>query len=159
MFSYPAELDAIDELLAEYEESGANGEGCRASLLTPYGKGSYEEYYSELEGYADKYKEIDPGLADALLMLRDAVKALNVKEHWSVVRYVGEGHGAGFGLTQGRCYYWPCSAERPEYEGVIDDDEFTSYLYPCDADCWEILEDPTGMAARALSGDAGAAHG
>ena len=61
-------------------------------------------------------------------------------------------------LTRGRCYYWPCSKERPVYEGVIDDEEFTSYLYPCDAECWEIVLDPTGMAARALAGDADTLH-
>lgn len=44
--------------------------------------------------------------------------------------------------------------ENPVYEGVVDNEEFTSYMYPCDKDSWEIVEDPTGMAARALAGDA-----
>ena len=47
-----------------------------------------------------------------------------------------------FSLTQGKYYYWPCSKESPVYEGVIDDEEFTSYLYPTDAALWEIAEDP-----------------
>ena len=86
---------------------------------------------------------------------------MNMKEDWSVVRYVGHEYDNKprvFGLTRGRCYYWPCSKERPVYEGVIDDEEFTSYLYPCDAECWEIVLDPTGMAARALAGDADTLH-
>ena len=57
-------------------------------------------------------------------------------------------------LTRGRCYYWPCSRDNPVYEGVIDDEEFTSYLYPCDPASWEPLYDPTGMARRALAKDA-----
>ena len=92
---------------------------------------------------------------------RIAEKRMNVKEDWSVVRYVGHEYDDKprvFGLTRGRCYYWPCSKERPVYEGVIDDEEFTSYLYPCDAECWEIVLDPTGMAARALAGDADTLH-
>ena len=36
------------------------------------------------------------------------------------------------------------------YRGVIDDEEFTAYLYPTEPDLWEILEDPTGMAYRTL---------
>ena len=40
------------------------------------------------------------------------------------------------------------------YEGVIDNEEFTSCLYPCDPDSWEVVLDPTGMATRALSGEA-----
>lgn len=158
VFSYPAELNAIDDLLSEYEKNGANEEGQCISLLMPYGKESYREYYNELEGYADKYRPIEPELSNALLVLRDTIKSMNVKEQWSVVRYVGEDRGIGFSLTPGRCYYWPSSFEHPEYEGVIDDEELTSYLYPCDADCWEILEDPTGMAEKALAGGANTVH-
>lgn len=40
--------------------------------------------------------------------------------------------------------------DNPVYEGVIDNEEFTSYLYPTDSDLWEILEDPTGMAYRTI---------
>ena len=34
--------------------------------------------------------------------------------------------------------------------GVIDDEEFTAYLYPTEPHLWEILLDPTGMAYRTL---------
>jgi hypothetical protein len=43
-----------------------------------------------------------------------------------------------------------CSKSNPEYEGVIDDEEFTSYLYPVDEGLWEIAEDPTGMARKIM---------
>lgn len=66
------------------------------------------------------------------------------------MKYIGESTDGVSGLTHGRCYYWPCSTKNPVYEGVIDDEEFTSYLYPVDANLWEIIEDPTGMAKRAI---------
>jgi hypothetical protein len=151
VFSYPAELDVIDDMLCEAEGQIAEGDN-RNSLLVPYGRSSYEEYYAELEAYAEKYKDETPELSALLLNLKRTIQDMNIKENWSVARYIGESCGSLFGLTPGQCYYWPCSIEHPDYEGVIDDEEFTSYLYPCDADCWEILEDPTGMAARTLAG-------
>jgi hypothetical protein len=39
----------------------------------------------------------------------------------------------------------------PEYEGVIDDEEFTSYLYDTAPELWEIAEDPLGMAKAELN--------
>lgn len=157
VFSYPAELSAIDEMLSD-AEGAATEDGRRVSLLIPYGRGSYDEYYEEIEAYAEKYKDINPELSSALLDLEATIRRMNVEENWSVVRYVGKELGSAYGLTPGRCYYWPSSIEHPEYEGVIDDEEFTSYLYPCDADCWEVLEDPTGMAERALAGEADTVH-
>lgn len=40
--------------------------------------------------------------------------------------------------------------ENPRYEGVIDEEEYTSYLYPTDSYLWEIAEDPTGIAYRTI---------
>ena len=36
---------------------------------------------------------------------------------------------------------------------VIDDEEFTAYLYPTEAHLWEILDDPTGMAYNTIYGN------
>ena len=57
-----------------------------------------------------------------------------------------------FGLTQNKNYYWPTRKDKPVYCGVIDDEEFTAYLYPTEAHLWEILEDPTGMAHNTIYG-------
>ncbi len=99
----------------------------------------------------------------------------------SVLKYVGESTGGIGGFTHGRYYYWPCSVEEPEYEGVIDDEEFTSYLanighsdiayqlleeagangvkgFASERDIWEIVEDPTGMAARVFGLDIGGTY-
>ena len=54
------------------------------------------------------------------------------------------------GLHKGRYYYWPCSAANPEFSGIIDDEEFTAYLYPTEPELWEIVLDPTGMAHRTI---------
>lgn len=161
VFSYPAELKTVEDLLWEAEGLPDDGRGRRKSLLMPYGYASYKQYLDVLRGFASKYCETNPELADVLKWLIGAIRRMNVKENWSVVRYIGheyDGEHPGSGLTRGRCYYWPCSEEKPVYEGVIDDDEFTSYLYPCDPESWEIVQDPTGMAARALAGDADTLH-
>ena len=157
VFSYPAELDAIDELVSLHED-GEDSDDRKARLI-PYGMKSYAEYFELLVDYANKYKDADPELFELITWLIGAVKRMNVKEDWSIARYVGSQYDDDpladyVGLTKGRCYYWPCSRENPVYEGVIDNEEFTSYLYPCDPDSWEIVADPTGMAARALSGNA-----
>ncbi len=144
VFSYSSELEIkIGELLPY-------GEG-----VIPYGYDSYEEFEKRLDGYTSKYS-IDGDNLDQLGQLladyKSDIKHRNVKENWSVLKYVGESTDGAFGLTHGSYYYWPCSIDNPEYEGVIDDEEFTSYLYPTDSHLWEIAEDPTGMAYRTLCG-------
>ena len=141
VFSYPsALLNELEKYLPDEEN------------MMPYGYNSYEEYYSEMDKLAEQYfKGVDT------LMLYEKFKAelakLNVKENWSVLRYIGKGKHGCMGLTSGSIYYWPCSIENPVYEGGIDDEEFTSYLYPTEANEWEILEDPTGMAYRTIYGN------
>ena len=157
VFVYPTELDVIDELISQHE--GTEGSERRNCLLVPHGMKSYSEYFTLLSGLAEKYREIDPELSELIEWLGGAMKRMNAKEDWSVVRYVGDQYSSDdtaevSGLTRGRCYYWPCSRENPVYMGVIDNEEFSSYLYPCDPDSWEIVLDPTGMAAHALEGDA-----
>lgn len=157
VFSYPEELNMIDRLVSE--KLGDDNEEGKSMRLIPYGKKCYAEYFGMLERYANRFREEDPELAQLIDWLAAVTKRMNVKEDWSVVRYVGSEHDEDplayvSGLTKGRCYYWPCSRDNPVYEGVIDNEEFTSYLYPCDPDSWEIVTDPTGMAARALAGDA-----
>lgn len=67
-------------------------------------------------------------LGKKILEYKDDIKKRNIKENWSVVKYVGKSTDGAVGFTYGRYYYWPCDVERPEYEGIIDDEEFTSYL-------------------------------
>ena len=154
VFACPVELDAIEDWVADLEGSVAP-DGTRRHHIVPYGFGSYAEYFALLAHYADRYRQVEPELASALDWLSTAVKRMNVKEEWSVVRYIGNDREeyrlwGGYGLTAGHCYYWPCSRENPAYEGVIDDAECSLCLYPCDPDIWEVMEDPTGMASRVL---------
>lgn len=155
VFSYPSSLiEEIEEMLFELEGIAEDIEYGRPSLLIPYGRASYNAYQAEIEAYFEKYSEHE--VAELLKLLSLEIRRMNVKEDWSVVRYVGhQFDGDDFAsLTPGRCYYWPCSRENPVYTGVIDDEEFTTYLYPCDSESWEIVDDPTGMAARTLAGEA-----
>ena len=158
VFSFPAELSSVEDLIREKEgDAEDEGHGKKVRLVR-HDFGSYSEFFENLAEYADKYRLEDPELADIVDWLGEATKRMNVKENWSIVRYVGHQHDDDplvetHGLTRGRCYYWPCSEEFPVYEGAIDNEEFSSYLYPCDPGSWEIVEDPTGMAARALAGE------
>lgn len=156
VFHYPKELGEIEDLLWTAEHAADGDESERTCLIAPYGYETYDEYFNILRIYAEKHK--GTGLERRLLDLIDETRALNVKEEWSVVRYLGsdlddDPDSLASNLTKGRCYYWPCSAKDPRYNGVIDDEEFTSYLYPCDKECWEVLADPTGIARRALDGE------
>ncbi len=153
VFACPVELAAIEDWVADLE-GDASPDGTRRHHIVPHGLGSYAEYFALLARYARRYREAEPELASALDWLASAVKRMNVKEEWSILRYIGDNEECRLwgehGLTVGRCYYWPSSHDNPVYEGVIDDAECALCLYPCDPDIWEVVEDPTGMASRVL---------
>lgn len=136
VFVYPSKL--LDEVQAAIDEQ-----------LIPYGFESYHHYDTYLKELQIKY----PCSCDKLLQLRKRITELNQKEEWSVLRYIGPDTDSILGLKHNQVYYWPCSFNNPKYIGVIDDEEFTNYLYPADPELWEILEDPTGMAHKTLYGD------
>lgn len=138
VFEYPGEL--LDEL-----EEHLNPE----DQLIPYGFKSYEEYDQEIDRIARRFLD-QPQVMDLFAEFKTQIYEMNRKEQWSVLKYIGTEIA---GLTPGRNYYWPSSFSNPVYRGVVDDEEFTSYLYPTDADLWEILEDPTGMAYNTIYGN------
>lgn len=138
VFAYP--FDLIDKI-SKYVND--------ANSLIPYGFNSYQEYYNKLDQVLLKYSE-NTEISIILKQYKQTVAKMNIKENWSILRYIGESSGDMFGLMHGHAYYWPCSMDNPVYEGVIDNEEFTSYLYPTDSDFWEILEDPTRMAYRTI---------
>ena len=138
VFAYPCSL--LSEL-EKYLPEGLN--------MMPYGYGSYEEYYAEMDKYAESYFNNDE-LSNLYKKFKDEMLQMNDKEQWSVLKYVGKSDDSLFGLTHGRVYYWPCCIMRPIYDGVIDDEEFTSYWYPTEECDWEIIDDPTGMAHRTI---------
>lgn len=138
VFEYPSPLiDKIADLIGSSEDT------------FPYGFNSYEEYFAAMDRVIAANKHI-PDAVRLLKQLKVEMLQLNQKEEWSILRYIGPSTGQVLGLTHGKVYYWPTSKDNPVYNGVIDDEEFTSYLYPTDADLWEILEDPTGMAYRTI---------
>jgi hypothetical protein len=99
------------------------------------------------------------------------IKRRNIKENWSILRYIGKTTNS---FTNGRYYYCPCSVDSTEFESIIDDEEFTSYLvnignnsktyqsleeaandgvtqYVEQNSDWEIVEDPTVMMTEILN--------
>lgn len=138
VFEYPLSLiDKTTDLIGTIEG------------LTPYGFRSYEEYFNVLDSAIISNEHI-PEAVKLLKQLKIEIHQMNQKEEWSILRYIGPSTGNLLGLTKGKVYYWPTSKDHPVYHGVVDDEEFTSYLYPTNADMWEILEDPTGMAYRTI---------
>lgn len=140
VFSYPSQL--IEELSKKLPDD---------ENMIPYGYRSMEEYMKKMEEYAAQYFIEE---SDKLLFVefKTLMKEMNRKEEWSIVRYIGESDDNIFGLTHGHTYYWPCCKSNPRYEGVIDDEEFTSYWYATEPKDWEILLDPTGMAHATIYG-------
>ena len=137
VFEYPSSLITKAEKLLGTEVG-----------IFPYNYDSYEEYYGILDDLMEKYKET--AIAEILLQLKIKMLELNRKEEWSVLKYIGPTDDSCLGLTHGKNYYWPAHKSNPVYCGVIDDEEFTAYLYPTDKQLWEILEDPTGMAYNTI---------
>ena len=140
VFAYPCSL--LDELEKHLPEGYS---------MMPYGYKSYDEYYTEMNKMAEVYFT-DDKLANLYMKFIEEMHQMNNKEQWSVLRYIGKSDDRILGLTHGRVYYWPCSIKNPVYEGVIDDEEFTSYWYSTEESDWEILEDPTGMAYKTIYG-------
>lgn len=120
--------------------------------LDPYGFNSYDEYDREIDRIAQRFAD-QPEVLKLFALFKEQVRAMNCKEQWSVLRYIGPPNDRLESLTPGRNYYWPTCVSNPVYSGVVDDEEYTSYLYPTDPDLWEILEDPTGMAYHTIYGD------
>ncbi len=140
VFDYPSDLM---RKLGEFMKPG--------DQLDPYGYDSYEEYFAEIDRISQKYAD-RPEVMALFAEFVVQMKEMNCKDEWSVLKYIGPKEGGAFGLTPGKDYYWPVSKWKPVYSGVIDDEEYTSYLYPTDSNLWEILEDPTGMAYNTLYG-------
>ena len=57
VFSYPPELNDVDDALFEAEGLNRNERGTRTALIYPYGYHSYGEYFAHLQGYVDKSKK------------------------------------------------------------------------------------------------------
>lgn len=144
VFEYPPDTSEIDSLLELYEIN-----------IEPYGYESYEQYYDFLDTLINEFKKLNPKLERKLKRYKKIVLEENVKEQWSICRYIGESTDSAMGLTKGHCYYWPASYKRPFFHGVIDDEEFTGYQYNTKRENWEILEDPTGMAKKAIEKSVG----
>ena len=136
VFEYPCTL------ISKAESMGLN-------FVFPYNYDSFEEYFAAVDKYIEAHKD-NAELVSLLLQIKERMREMNRKEEWSVLRYVGENVNNLFGLTHGKIYYWPTTKENPVYQGVVDDEEFTSYMYPTEASLWEILEDPTGMAFNTI---------
>lgn len=141
VFEYP-DLTFIENLLDGYPVR-----------LIPYHFFSYEEYFNNLDEIDACYSRRVIGLHKALQKLRKEMIRLNKKEEWSICRYIGKSTDGAFGLKHNQCYYWPTTKDNPTYSGVIDEEEFTAYFYFPNKEDWEILEDPTGMAHKAVETD------
>ena len=138
VFDYPSEL------IVEVEQIIGTSVG-----IFPYNFNSYDEYFTSIDELILNNAN-NSYLTEKLHKVKEVVQLMNQKEEWSILKYIGPTDNALFGLTHGKNYYWPTRKENPVYNGVIDDEEFTTYLYPTEEKLWEILEDPTGMAKRTI---------
>ena len=142
VFVYPGEMiDKLESYLPDDES------------MIPYGFDSYEQYNERMDYLASQYF-LEEKAREEYEYFRIRMKEMNIKEDWSVLKYVGKSDNKVFGLTHGNIYYWPCSKNDPVYKGVIDNEEFTSYWYSTEPEDWEIIDDPTGIAYTTIYGKA-----
>jgi len=80
------------------------------------------------------------------------VQKINIKENWSVLRYIGESTDSILltGFTHGRYYYMAIDEFKKTY-GIFDNEEYYAVGCLLNSDNWEIVEDPTGKARKMLN--------
>jgi len=152
------ELLPDDEKFMPYADNVDDVADC---FFSPY---SYSEYYTLLDNLINKYGDINGetrNLGDMITEFKDFIEKANIKENWSICRYIGESTDDDTIFINGRYYYWACTKEPLRFYGIIDEDGFTVSVgdkrydyrkpaYPIDGKLWEIVEDPTGIAERLL---------
>ena len=119
--------------------------------LIPYGYASVEAYIRYVEEMANQYAGTEEQ-REAFRTYIEDIRRINQKEYWSVLEYIGEEWDEPLRFTPGRAYYWPCDVADPSFLGIVDDQEWTPYIYAPDPEDWKILEDPTGMAYETMYG-------
>ncbi len=91
VFSYSSEMEhQIADLLPEHES------------VIPYGYDSYEAFDKQLAGYITQYGTEDGKLnrlGQLLSEYKADIKRRNIKENWSVLKYIGESTG-GIGVLR-----------------------------------------------------------
>jgi len=108
-------------------------------------------YYESLKKQIQApYKNL---AADLLTEYVQDLEKKNHREVWSVLRYKGNEDGKYNTFETGRCYYMPCIADEDVFLGVLDDEADLVNWIPITYENWEIIEDPTGMAARVMAGE------
>jgi len=110
--------------------------------ISPYDPKTMEDFYDEIDECIQKY----PKQKELLLKFKEDLINRNNKLNWGIIKYLGKTNGE---FTHNRCYYVPMFKRNNEVivDGIIDDEEFTSYLvsglngnyYNLD---FEIVEDP-----------------
>lgn len=98
-------------------------------LEYPFQPTTLDEYYDEIDECIKQYPEYSEKLN---LFKKDLINRNN-KEDWSILKYVGKTND---NFTNGVYYYVPVYKKGNEYcaDGVIDDEEFTSYVAWADTD-------------------------
>ena len=69
--------------------------------ITPYGFKSYDEYFAYIDELIIQNQN-NYTLVEILEQVKVHIKEMNIKEDWSVLKYVGESDGAVFGLTHNK---------------------------------------------------------
>jgi len=130
----------------------------KGETILPYHYGC-AEYSALLDFHISKYGMTDGELNELGRMISDyklRIKEMNIKENWSILRYIGESYGnsgAFGGFTHGRYYYLAGINEAQKALYIFDNEELGVVTCTPDVTRWEVVEDPTGMAAKVFYGD------
>ena len=145
---HPSEMrDTINSLLPE------DSDGIPYPYFHSFGE--YDEYIDELIAEHGLTNGATNELGKVMHEYKALVKEMNNKDKWSVLKYIGESYDnirAFGGFTHGMYYYMTVyTIDGDTYYGIIDDEEYSSSGWCPDKEKWEIAEDPTGIAAKALA--------
>lgn len=128
------EVFAYDSELLQKAEKATNN-----LVVIPYGFHSFEEYIALLDDALRKYPN-----AQIVNDYKQKMFLMNDKTQWGIVQYKGDSIPDGASFTKDRYYYVPMFNINGEWKigGIIDDEEFTDYIYPLED--FIVIVDPSG---------------
>lgn len=97
--------------------------------IVMHGLSSLDKYLKHLEKLDRDFSPVINNFHEEISLLKNSIVATNNKAEWSVCRYVGKQKKVEDDLTKGQCYYWPSAINANFFRGIVDDEEYDSYLH------------------------------
>ena len=131
------------------------------NLCMLLGEGCIERAFESLEEALEYYESVKKRISNSnynheVELLTEYIIDLEKKNHrevWSVLRYKGCEYEKYNKFEIGKYYYMPCMEDEDVFLGILDDEGIPVDWIPTTCDIWEVVDDPTGLAARIMDGE------